>query len=55
MFEKNIGDLYGKHIAMDFIKKIRPQEKFDTESHLANQIAQDCKEVKDVLAAYEAH
>lgn len=52
---KNIGDLYGNHIAMDFIKQIRPQQKFETESALTAQIAKDCKEAKDVLAAYEAH
>jgi len=47
---ENVGELYGKHIAMDFIQQIRPQQKFDTESALAAQIAEDCKEVKRVLA-----
>ena len=52
---KNVGDLYGKHIAMDFVKKIRPQKKFDTESDLAAQIGKDCEKAKTMLAAYEAH
>lgn len=55
LLEKNIPDLYGKQIAMDFIKKIRPQKKFKTESKLADQIAKDCKQAKAILAAYEAH
>jgi len=55
LFEKNVGDLYGKHLAMDFIKRIRTQKKFKTESKLANQIAKDCKKAKTILAAYEPH
>jgi riboflavin kinase/FMN adenylyltransferase len=50
LLEEDIGDLYGKDMAMDFIQQIRPQQKFDTESALAAQIAKDCKEVKSILA-----
>ncbi|MBL7154131.1 MAG: hypothetical protein ISS79_10465 [Phycisphaerae bacterium] len=35
-------------------RRTRPQQKFDTESALAAQIAKDCKEAKTILAAYEA-
>jgi len=55
LLRDNVRELYDKHLAMDFIKRIRPQKKFDTESALAAQIAKDCKEAKEVLAAYEAH
>ena len=54
LFEKDVGDLYGKQIAMDFIRRIRPQQKFNSESQLADQIAKDCREAKDALAAYSA-
>ncbi len=51
---ESVGELYNKHIAMDFIQQIRPQEKFDTEPALAAQIAEDCKEVKRVLATHRS-
>lgn len=50
LLKKHVGELYGKHIAMDFVQRIRPQKKFDTESALATQIAKDCREAKEVLA-----
>jgi riboflavin kinase/FMN adenylyltransferase len=46
----NIGDLHGKWFAMDFIRRIRDQQKFDNEKDLADQIANDCEEVKKILA-----
>jgi riboflavin kinase/FMN adenylyltransferase len=45
-----IGDLHGKYLAMDFIQRIRSQQKFDTEKQLSDQIANDCEEVKKILA-----
>jgi riboflavin kinase/FMN adenylyltransferase len=46
----NIGDLQTKYLAMDFIERIRSQQKFDTEKDLTAQIANDCEEVKKILA-----
>jgi len=48
---KDVGDLYGKWLAMDFITRLRPQQKFETESLLAAQIAKDCKKAKKILSA----
>lgn len=48
----NVGNLIGKSLAMDFIQHLRPQQKFDSVEHLASQIANDCKNAKQVLAAH---
>jgi len=50
IFEGKIGDLKGKFLAMDFVERIRDQKKFDNEKELAEQIAKDCKKVKQMLA-----
>lgn len=44
------GDLNGKYLAMEFVKKIRNQQKFGSEQELAAQIAKDCETTKDILA-----
>lgn len=46
----DVGELYDKWLAMDFIELIRDQQKFDTEKDLIDQIANDCEEVKKILA-----
>jgi len=46
----DVGDLHGKWLAMDFIKRIRDQQKFETESQLSEQIAKDCEKAKQILA-----
>jgi len=46
----NVGDLHDKWLAMDFIQRIRSQQKFDSEKDLTGQIANDCEEVKKILA-----
>ena len=45
----DVGDLHDKWLAMDFIKRIRDQQKFETESQLGEQIAKDCKKAKEIL------
>jgi len=45
----NAQDLKGKFMAMDFIENIRTQHKFNTEKELANQIAKDCQQAKNIL------
>lgn len=46
---RDIGDLVGKWLAMDFIERIREQRKFETEAQLSEQIAKDCEEAKEIL------
>jgi riboflavin kinase/FMN adenylyltransferase len=45
----DVGDLHGKNLAMDFIQRIRSQQKFDNEKDLSAQIAKDCKTAKQIL------
>jgi riboflavin kinase/FMN adenylyltransferase len=47
---ENVGPLCGKWMAMDFIKRIRGQIKFDGEMQLAEQIAKDCEIARAILA-----
>ena len=49
ILKDNISDLSDKWLAMDFIKQIREQIKFDSEKELADQIAKDCKKAKQTL------
>ena len=46
----DVGDLHDKYLTMDFIQRIRSQQKFDTEKQLSAQIAKDCKMAKQILA-----
>lgn len=47
---EDVGDLHNRWLAMDFVKRIRNQIKFDNESQLSAQIAEDCKKAKEILA-----
>lgn len=49
ILEPDVEDLYGKWLAMEFVKKIRSQRRFDDHHELSKQIAQDCKEAKNIL------
>jgi riboflavin kinase/FMN adenylyltransferase len=44
-----VPSLYGKWLAIDFIQKIRDQQKFESDDSLTSQIAEDCKKVKHIL------
>ncbi len=46
---ENVGRLYGKWLAMDFVRRIRSQKKFKTDKDLSAQIAKDCKKAKRIL------
>lgn len=45
----NVPPLYGKYLAMDFVEKIRNQQRFKTKEHLKAQIKLDCSKVSQVL------
>lgn len=45
----DVGDLHGKWLAMDFIKRIRDQQKFEAEADLSAQIGKDCEKAKEIL------
>jgi riboflavin kinase/FMN adenylyltransferase len=48
----NVGRLYNKLLAMDFIQRIRSQKKFKTDLALSAQIAKDCKRAKEILRGF---
>ena len=47
------GDLYGKTVRMEFFRRIRPEQKFDSLDALRTQIAQDVQAVRAYFAADE--
>jgi riboflavin kinase/FMN adenylyltransferase len=49
ILEREIEDLYGKYLAMDFVRFIRHQQKFDSPEQLSAQIAKDCQKAKQIL------
>jgi len=49
ILEQDTGDLYGKYLAMDFVKFIRHQQKFSSPQQLSTQIAKDCQKAKEIL------
>jgi len=50
ILDEDTGDLYNKYLAMDFVRFIRHQRKFDSPEQLSAQITKDCKEAKEILA-----
>jgi len=49
LLTKHVGQLYDKWLAMDFIERLRDQQKFKTESQLSAQIAKDCEKARLIL------
>ena len=46
------ADLYGRHLRVALIDYLRPEKKFDGLAALTAQIAEDCRQARQVLAAY---
>ena len=49
ILEDNVEDLSGKWLAIDFVDKIRSQERFDNHELLKDQISKDCKKARHIL------
>ncbi len=49
LLKEGIINLTGKHMAMDFIERIRSQHKFNTPEELSAQIEKDCQKAKEIL------
>ena len=47
-------DIYGKHIRVDFLKKIRDEEKYKDLETLKHQIEQDARNARAALATSPA-
>lgn len=53
-FDKNVEthifdfdkELYGKHITVEFLKKMRDEQKFDSLEELSDQIVKDCNDAR---------
>jgi riboflavin kinase/FMN adenylyltransferase len=45
------GDLYGKHLRVAFIERLRPEQRFAGLDALKAQIALDCQKAREILAA----
>lgn len=45
------GDVYGKRICVEFIEKIRPEQKFDGFDALKAQIRRDCDSARQILGS----
>ena len=46
--QENVESLTGKWLGIDFLKRIRPQKRFQTEQTLKEQIAKDCDSAKNI-------
>lgn len=42
-------ELYNKKIKLEFIERLREEEKFNSKEELINQIQKDCKQAKNIL------
>jgi riboflavin kinase/FMN adenylyltransferase len=49
LLRKNVSDLAGQYMAMDFIERIRSQHKFKSSEELSAQIAEDCEKARKIL------
>jgi riboflavin kinase/FMN adenylyltransferase len=49
ILQAGVEDLTGKWLAMDFIDRIRSQQRFESREQLAEQIAIDCNTANDIL------
>jgi FAD synthase len=45
------GDLYGRHLQVEFLKRLRGEEYFDSLEALTAQIARDADAARDYFAA----
>ncbi|HVA14947.1 MAG TPA: bifunctional riboflavin kinase/FAD synthetase [Stellaceae bacterium] len=45
------GDLYGKHLRVALIERLRPEQRFDGLDALKAQIAADCAQARQILSA----
>ena len=49
ILDETVGELYGKYLAMDFVRRIRSQERFEDRDALKKQIAEDSNAAREIL------
>jgi riboflavin kinase/FMN adenylyltransferase len=47
------GDLYGRRVSIEFVKKLRDEAHFASLDELAAQIRRDCDAAREVFRALE--
>jgi len=55
ILEPDVEDLAETWLAMDFVERIRPQQRFETHDALREQIAKDCDLAREILAGGDRH
>ncbi|HEX4428340.1 MAG TPA: bifunctional riboflavin kinase/FAD synthetase [Frankiaceae bacterium] len=45
------GDLYGEHVSLDFVERLRATERYTTSEALVEQIARDVERTRELLAS----
>ena len=50
ILDQELGDLHGKWLAMDFVDRLRCQQRFESRDTLATQIATDCGKARRLLS-----
>lgn len=49
LLSESPGDIYGKFMAMDFVGRLRNQQRFETQEKLVEQIHHDCRQARELL------
>ncbi len=44
------ADLYGQHVAVDFVQRVRGMEKFDSVEALIEEMGRDAEKARAILA-----
>ena len=47
------GNLYGEHLSVSFIKRLRQEQKFRSVAELTNQLHADAQQAEEVLGNQE--
>jgi riboflavin kinase/FMN adenylyltransferase len=50
ILDSGVEDLRGKYLAMDFVERIRGQQRFEGKDELICQIDRDCKKILEILS-----
>ena len=48
------GDLYGEHVSLDFVERLRPTERYTTSEALVEQIRRDVERTRELLEGTSA-
>jgi riboflavin kinase/FMN adenylyltransferase len=49
ILEPKVENLYGKYLAMEFVERVRGQQRFESKEALIDQIRLDCKKCMEIL------